>query len=121
MGRDGRRLWSWHLALHRPKRPALGFAAGYLLEESLSVDNVFVMILLFRTFKVPREQEHRVFFWGIIGAVVLRGTLIVAGTAALHRFAWLNFVFGGFLVLTGIKIFFEQADEDKDDAFIIAR
>ncbi len=101
------------------QRPALEFAAGYLLEESLSVDNIFVIILLFRAFKVPKEHEHRVLFWGIIGAAILRALLILAGTAAMNHFAWLNFVFGGFLVITGVKIFFDHDNDDAPDSFIV--
>ena len=90
------------------REAALEFSAGYLLEYSLSVDNIFVIIVIFRTFKLPREHEHRVLFWGIIGAAILRAVLILAGTALVQRFAWLNFVFGVFLFFTGAKIFFEK-------------
>jgi len=105
------------------RESALEFTAGYLLEYSLSVDNIFVIILIFRTFKLPREHEHRVLFWGILGAAVLRAILILAGTALVQRFAWLNSVFGAFLLFTGIKIFFEKPDDEGDqprqDGFIV--
>ena len=94
---------------------ALEFVAGYLLEESLSVDNIFVMVLVFRSFKVPGKYQHRVLVWGIIGAVVLRAALILGGTALIHRFHWMNFIFGGFLVFTGIKLFFEGDDDDEEE------
>src|SRR5215472_13501156 len=76
---------------------ALEFVTGYLLEESLSVDNLFVFILLFKYFKVPLEQEKTVLFWGIIGAMLMRGVFIVAGVALVNRFHWILYAFGAFL------------------------
>ena len=93
----------------------LEFTAGYLLEEALSVDNLFVFVLIFETFKVPSTYQHRVLFWGIIGAVVLRGLFIGAGTALVQRFTWVMFVFGAILVWTAWKLF-RGADEDSDPA-----
>ncbi len=94
---------------------ALEFVAGYLLEESLSVDNIFVMVLVFRSFKVPGEYQHRVLVWGILGAVILRALLILGGTALINRFHWMNFVFGAFLIFTGIKLFFDKDNEDEEE------
>src|SRR5262249_41556519 len=96
-------IWLWLGA-----KPALEFAAGYLLEESLSVDNIFVIVLVFKLFKVPGKFHHRVLFWGIVGAVVLRGAMILGGTALIHRFSWLLYVFGAFLIFTGIRFFFSK-------------
>lgn len=93
------------------------FAAGYLLELALSVDNLFIFLLVFAHFKVPEQYQHRVLFWGILGAVVLRALFIVLGVAAVERFAWLIPVFGAFLLLTGVKLALaNDADEGKDMA-----
>jgi len=89
----------------RGKATALDFATGYLIEESLSVDNLFVFLLIFKYFKVPGEYQHKVLFWGIIGALVMRFVFIIAGVALINRFHWIIYVFGAFLVYTGIKLF----------------
>jgi tellurite resistance protein TerC len=86
------------------RQPALEFLTGYLIEYALSVDNIFVFILIFNYFAVPKQYQHRVLFWGILGALVLRALFIVAGAALLAAFHWAIFVFGGFLVYAGIKI-----------------
>jgi tellurite resistance protein TerC len=83
---------------------SLAFFTGYLIEKSLSVDNIFVFALLFTYFAVPAAYQHRVLFWGILGALVMRATLIAAGAALLNEFHWIIYVFGGFLILTGIKM-----------------
>jgi tellurite resistance protein TerC len=83
---------------------ALEFITGYLLEEALSVDNLFVFILLFAYFKVPQEQEKTVLFWGIIGALIMRGTFILGGVALVQRFHWILYIFGLFLIYTGIQL-----------------
>ncbi|MES1243442.1 MAG: TerC family protein [Acidobacteriota bacterium] len=80
------------------------FLTGYVIERSLSFDNIFVFIVIFNYFAVPAEQQHRVLFWGILGALISRGVFIALGTALLESFAWLIYVFGAFLVYTGIKI-----------------
>ncbi|MCB9172599.1 MAG: TerC/Alx family metal homeostasis membrane protein, partial [Ardenticatenales bacterium] len=87
------------------KRVALEFLSGYLLEESLSVDNIFVFVLIFSYFRVPAEYQHRVLFWGILTAVVLRGLMILLGTTLVVRFSFLLAIFGAFLVYTGIRMF----------------
>jgi tellurite resistance protein TerC len=84
---------------------ALEFLTGYLIEKSLSVDNVFVFMLIFTYFKVPDQYEHKVLFWGVLGALIMRGVLIAAGSVLLERFHWIIYPFGAFLVLAGIKIF----------------
>ena len=78
---------------------------GYVLEKSLSVDNLFVFVMLFGAFNVRMEHQHRILFWGILGALVLRAVMILAGTALLNRFAWMMYLFGAFLIFTGIKMF----------------
>jgi len=80
------------------------YLAGYLIEKSLSVDNIFVFALLLSYFAVPKENQHRVLFWGVLGALVFRAIFIVAGAALLENFSWTIYVFGAFLVLTGVKM-----------------
>ncbi len=94
---------------------ALGFEflTGYLVELSLSVDNLFVILLIFKSFKIPANNQHRVLFWGILGAIIFRGILIVVGVDLIHKFDWLMYVFGLFLVFTGLKFVFES-DKEKD-------
>ena len=89
----------------------LEFLTGYLIEYALSVDNIFVFVLIFTYFKVPENYQHRVLFWGIIGALLLRGVMIVAGSALVTRFSWTLYIFGAFLVFTGIRMAV-QNDED---------
>jgi tellurite resistance protein TerC len=93
------------------KVAALSFITGYLIEESLSMDNLFVFLMVFRYFRVPAEYQHKVLFWGIIGALVMRAIFIFAGVALINRFHWLIYVFGAFLVYTGIKMFTHDDDE----------
>jgi tellurite resistance protein TerC len=83
---------------------ALAFFTGYLIEKSLSVDNIFVFVLIFTFFAVPAAYQHRVLFWGIIGALLMRGTLIAVGAALLKEFHWIIYVFGAFLIFTGIRM-----------------
>jgi len=91
----------------------LEFYAGYLIEYALSVDNVFVFILIFSYFGVPPKLHHRVLFWGILGALIMRATFIVAGAALISAFHWIIYIFGAFLVLTGAKIL-RQGDTEVD-------
>jgi tellurite resistance protein TerC len=86
------------------KQSGLEFLTGYLIEYALSVDNIFVFVLIFSYFNVPEKYQHRVLFWGIIGALVLRGVMIVAGSALVTRFAWTLYIFGAFLVFTGLRM-----------------
>ena len=83
---------------------ALEFYTGYLVEQALSVDNIFVFVLIFSYFKVPAQYQHRVLVWGILGALVMRGIMIGAGAYLIHRFHWITYVFGGFLVVTGFRM-----------------
>ncbi|MBM4263814.1 MAG: TerC family protein [Deltaproteobacteria bacterium] len=89
---------------------ALEFLTGYVIEKSLSVDNLFVFLMVFQYFNTPSEYQHRVLFWGILGALILRAIFIATGSALLSNFHWMIYVFGAFLVFTGIKMFF-QGDE----------
>lgn len=86
------------------KDAALLFLTGYLIELSLSVDNLFVMALIFSSFGVPLQYQHRVLFWGILGALIMRGAMIAGGVALLSRFHWILFIFGGFLILMGMRM-----------------
>ena len=106
------------------KEAALQFFTGYLVEICLSVDNVFVFILLFSYFRVPSEHQHRVLFWGIIGAVLMRAIFIAAGIAILNALHWVIYVFGAFLVYTGIKMALpghSESDPEKNIAVKLAR
>jgi tellurite resistance protein TerC len=93
---------------------ALQFATGYLVEQSLSVDNLFVFLLLFSFFKVPSEHQHKVLFWGIIGALVMRLIFIIAGVALIQRFHWIIYIFGAVLIYSGIKLVFNDEDFDAE-------
>jgi len=98
----------------------LEFVTGYLIELSLSVDNLFVFLLIFSYFKVPSKYQHRVLFWGVLGALVMRLTMIFVGATLINRFHWIIYIFGAFLVYTGIKMF-RQQDNDfqpEDNALV---
>jgi tellurite resistance protein TerC len=86
------------------KEAALEFFTAYLVEKSLSIDNIFVIIMIFSYFNVPSRYQHKVLFWGILGALVMRVIFIFAGIELIHKFHWLIYVFGGFLVVTGIRM-----------------
>jgi tellurite resistance protein TerC len=92
-------------------QPALEFLAGYLIEEALSVDNLFVFLVIFSYSAVPPAYQYRVLFWGILGAIVLRAVFILLGAALLSAFHWVIFIFGAFLVITGIKLLAHPSEE----------
>jgi tellurite resistance protein TerC len=89
----------------------LAFLTGYLIEKSLSVDNIFVFVLIFTFFAVPDKYQHRVLFWGIIGALVMRGIMIAVGATLIKEFHWIIYIFGAFLVFTGIRMAFHKNEE----------
>ncbi len=95
----------------RGQEMALQFLTGYLIEYSLSVDNIFVFLLIFAYFRVPAVHQHKVLFWGILGALVMRAIFIALGIALIHKFHWMIYVFGAFLVFTGIKMGMEKDKE----------
>ena len=97
-----------------PHEKAMEFLAGYLIEKSLSMDNLFVFLMLFSFFGVERKYQHEVLFWGIFGALVLRSIFIFAGAAMVERFEWILGLFGLFLIYTGIKMFGHDEDESVD-------
>jgi tellurite resistance protein TerC len=99
-------IFFWH-----GRTPALEFVTGYVIELSLSVDNLFVFLLIFRFFKVPAINQHKVLFWGILGALIMRAIFIAAGVGLIQRFHWIIYAFGAFLVYSGIKLFFQEEAE----------
>jgi tellurite resistance protein TerC len=96
---------------HRGPDKALEFLTGYVIEISLSMDNVFVFVLIFSYFAVPTSYQHKILFWGILGALVLRGLMIGLGCALVMKFAWILYIFGAFLIFTGFKMAFKGAEE----------
>ncbi len=102
-------------------RPALEFLTGYIIEKSLSVDNIFIFIMIFSYFKVPALYQHKVLFWGILGALIMRAILIVAGSALLTKFHWIIYIFGGFLAFTGIKMLVAKETPFDPDTNIAVR
>ena len=112
-------VWYWN-----GPEVALQFLTGYLIEKALSVDNIFVFVLLFSYFKVKAIYQHKVLFWGIIGAFIMRAVLIATGSALIRHFDWIFYVFGAFLVITGIKMAFskeEHVDPEKNIMVRLAR
>ena len=99
----------------RGYEPALQFFTGYLIEKSLSVDNIFLFVILFKYFQVEPEYQHRVLFWGILGALVMRGAMIGLGVALINRFEWILYLFGAFLILAGVRMFFHKESDEQPD------
>jgi tellurite resistance protein TerC len=99
------------LGLWQGKTAALEFSTGYVIELSLSADNLFIFLIIFRYFHLPREEQHHVLFWGIIGAIVMRAVFIFAGVGLIHRFHWIIYGFGALLVLTGIRMLFRHGEQ----------
>jgi len=100
--------FSGYIAYTSGKQPALEFLTGYVIEGSLSVDNLFIFLILFRTLQLGGEQQHRVLLWGVMGAIVLRGVLILAGTSLLNRFEWIQYGFGALLAIAAVRLLFEK-------------
>ncbi|MGE4278237.1 MAG: TerC family protein [Magnetospirillum sp.] len=101
--------WIWH---SRGAEDGLAWITGYMLEKTLSLDNVFVISLIFTSLAVPRLYQHRVLFWGILGVILLRGLMIGFGTALVSQFSWVLYLFGAFLVITGIKMLLVKESHD---------
>jgi len=99
-------VFFWH-----GRATALEFVTGYVIELSLSVDNLFVFLLIFRFFKVSSEHQHRVLFWGIIGALIMRAVFILVGVGLISRFTWITYIFGLLLLFSGIKLFLQEESE----------
>lgn len=108
--------WIFHQYGHQK---GMEFLAGYILEKSLSVDNLFVFLLIFNYFKVPADLQHRVLFFGIVGALVLRGVFISVGAAIIHQFHWILYFFGAFLVYSGIKLLLHDDDDANPENAVV--
>jgi len=102
---------STHLS---PYDASIKYITGYLIELSLSADNIFVIAIIFASFKIPQKFQHRVLFWGILGAIVFRGLMIFLGVALINQFNWITYVFGAFLVFTALKMLVKKEDEEFD-------
>jgi tellurite resistance protein TerC len=103
----------------RGEKESLEFLTGYLIELSLSMDNVFVIAIIFAYFRVPPEHQHRVLFWGILGALVMRGVMIGAGVWLIEHLVWILYVFGAFIIYTGIKMFFVKTEVEPEKNVVI--
>jgi tellurite resistance protein TerC len=103
------------------RHAALTFLTGYVIEEALSADNIFVMVLIFEYFRVPKRSQHRVLFYGILGALVMRGAFIAAGSALITRFHWVLYIFGGLLVVTGVRMALRRGEEFDGEKSRIVR
>ncbi len=97
----------------KPAEASIKFLTGYLIELSLSADNIFVIAIIFASFKIAQKYQHRVLFWGIIGAIIFRGLMIFFGVILIRKVDWITYVFGSFLVFTAIKMLFKKEDEDE--------
>ena len=109
------------LYLAAGREPAVMFLTGYLIEKALSVDNVFVFVLIFSYFQVPAKYQHRVLFWGILGALVMRGAMIGAGAYLIEQFHWILYLFGAFLVITGIRMATHEERDLDPEANVVIR
>jgi tellurite resistance protein TerC len=112
-------VWHWH-----GSKLGLEFLTGYLIEKSLSVDNIFVFLVLFRYFAVEPRYQHRVLFWGILGALVMRGAMIAVGVTLIARFHWVLYIFGLFLVFAGVRMMYERPESvnpERNPVFVWAR
>lgn len=103
------------------KEPALEFLTGYVIEKSLSVDNLFVFLMIFQYFNTPAQYQHRVLFWGILGALILRAIFIAAGAALLSNFHWMMYVFGAFLIVTGVKMYLQGEEKIEPEKNPVVR
>jgi tellurite resistance protein TerC len=117
-------IFALGLYIWQDAQTALTFLTGYVIEESLSVDNIFVIVMIFAYFGVPPQFQHRVLFWGIVGALIMRGTFIWLGALLLDQFHWIIYIFGGLLIVTGIRMAIRQDetfDAEKNPVYRIAR
>lgn len=104
-------VWFW-----MGSNSALEFYTAYVIEKSLSMDNLFVIAVIFSAFNIPRQYQHRALFWGILGVIVLRGLMIGLGAALVNQFGWVLYIFGAFLMFTGVKLLFWEDSEEHEDA-----
>jgi tellurite resistance protein TerC len=96
----------------KPATAMIKYITGYLIELSLSVDNIFVIAIIFASFKIPKKYQHRILFWGILGAIIFRGLMIFFGVLLINKFSWTTYFFGAFLIFTAVKMIFSKEDED---------
>jgi tellurite resistance protein TerC len=117
-------MFALGLYIWQDAQTALTFLTGYVIEESLSVDNIFVIVMIFSYFGVPKQYQHRVLFWGIVGALIMRGTFIALGALLLQRFHWIIYFFGALLIITGIRMAIrhdETFDAEKNPVYRLAK
>ena len=117
-------LFMWVVYFWRGPEHAFAFLTGYLVEWSLSADNVFVFLMIFSYFRVPAGYQHKVLFWGIVGAVVMRAFMITAGVVLIHAFHWIVYLFGAFLIFTGVHVAFQRDQEihpERNPVFKLVR
>lgn len=115
-------IFNYGIFIFMGREKAIEFLTGYVIEKSLSIDNLFVFIMVFTYFNVDTKYQHKILFWGILGALVMRAIFIFAGVALISMFHWIIYVFGGFLIFTGIKMLFhkdEKLDPNKNPLVII--
>lgn len=115
-------IFNYGIFIFMGKEKAIEFLTGYVIEKSLSIDNLFVFIMVFTYFNVEPKYQHKILFWGILGALIMRAIFIFAGVALISMFHWIIYVFGGFLIFTGIKMLFhkdEKLDPNKNPLVII--
>lgn len=98
-----------------PTDAAIKYITGYLIELSLSIDNIFVIAVVFKSFRIPQKYQHRVLFWGILGALLFRGLMIAFGVILINKFSWTTYIFGAFLVYTALKMAFEKEEDHSED------
>ncbi|MDN3676572.1 TerC family protein [Flavobacterium paronense] len=98
----------------KPAVATIKYITGYLIELSLSIDNIFIIAVIFASFKIPQKYQHRVLFWGILGAVIFRGLMIFFGVILINKFSWMTYLFGGFLLFTAFKMLFKKEEEEFD-------
>lgn len=96
----------------KPMTASIKYLTGYLIELSLSVDNIFIIAIIFSSFKIPKKYQHRVLFWGILGAIVFRGLMIYFGVIIINKFTWTTYLFGAFLIFTALKMLFTKDDDE---------
>ena len=104
----------------KPEVASIKYITGYLIELSLSIDNIFIIAIIFSSFKIPQKYQHRVLFWGILGAIVFRGLMIFFGVILINKVSWMTYIFGGFLLFTAAKMLFTKDEDDfkPKDSFI---
>ena len=95
-----------------PNVASLKYITGYLIELSLSIDNIFIIAIIFSSFKIPQKYQHSILFWGILGAIFFRGVMIFFGVILINKFSWMTYLFGAFLVFTALKMLFKKEDEE---------